>query len=288
MAYRESILLGLCVLLITDCAKRSVAPVTTLVKRRQAIAAAGGTPPIFAAPTMPAAPPPKDTNRVKPAARHAKKTVAALKRRPEEKEPVGKITVDVPVGGATERSRVGIASAVHNALDIMAKDELAFECPARMHLGSEQQLRLIARRNLNDQLKTELVARGIPAADAASVVILVTADLTSPDKDAFQITAENPAQTWDSRIWRVEPRQSGDHELDLTVLLSARISSVGEAQAQPIVLSQAVAVDAGRFYPFRDFMNRYWPGLLASMTGLAAGIWIFWMLWRGHSALSHR
>jgi len=183
---------------------------------------------------------------------------------------------------------VDLASAVHDALDIVAKNELTFECPARMHVGSEQQPRLIARRNLNDRLQAELVSRGIPAADAAATVILVTADLTSPDKDAFRITAESPAQTWDSRIWRVEPRQSGDRELDLTVLLSARVSSVGEVQAKPVVLAQAIVVDAVRFYPFRDFMNRYWPALMASMAGLAVGIWIFWMLRRGHSALSHR
>lgn len=287
--HRKSVLLGICVLLLTDCAKRSVIPVTTLVKRPRTMAIAGATPPsISTAPAISKDPPRKEANRVKPAARHAKKTVAAVKSGPEEKQPVGNITVDVPVAGVTGRSRVGLVSAVHDALDIVAKNELTFECPARMHVGSEQLTRLIARRNLNDRLQAELISRGIPPAEAAATVILVTADLTSSDKDAFRITAENPEQTWDSRIWRVEPRQSGDRELDLTVLLSARVSSVGEVQAKPVVLAQAVVVDAGRFYPFRDFMNRYWPALMASMAALAVGIWIFWMFRRGHSALSHR
>jgi len=252
------------------------------------MATPGATPPSTSTdPKISAHPPRTEANRLK-AARSAKKTVAAVKPGPEDKQPVGNITVDVPVAGVTGRSRVGLASAVHDALDIVAKNELTFECPARMHVGSEQLTRLIARRNLNDRLQAEVISRGIPPADAAATVILVTADLTSPDKDAFQITAESPAQTWDSRIWRVEPRQSGDRELDLTVLLSARVSSLGEVQAKPVVLTQAVVVDAGRFYPFRDFMNRYWPALMASMAGLAAGIWIFWTFWRGHSPLSQR
>jgi hypothetical protein len=285
----KSVLLGICVLLLTDCAKRSVAPVATLGKRPRTMAIPGATPPsIPTAPKTSAHSRRTEANRLKSGSRQAKKTVAAVKAGPEDKQPVGNITVDVPVAGVTGRSRVGLASAVRDALDIVAKNELTFECPARMHVGSEQLPRLIARRNLNDRLQAELISRGIPAADAAAAVILVTADLTSPDKDAFQITAESPAQTWDSRIWRVEPRRSGDRELDLTVLLSARVSSVGEVQAKPVVLTQAVVVDAGRFYPFRDFMNRYWTALMASMAGLAACIWIFWMFWRGHSALSQR
>lgn len=285
--HRRSVLLAICVLLITDCAKRSVAPVTALVKRPRTMAIGGATPPSISEAPISAVPR-TEANRVNPATRRGKKAIAVAKREPAEKQPVGNITVDVPVEGLAGKSRVGIASSVQDALDILAKSELRFECPARMHVGSEQQARLIARRNLNDRLKEELMSRGITASDAAGIVILVTADLTSPDKDAFQITADNPAQTWDSRIWRVEPRQPGDHELDLTVLLSVRISSAGEVQAKPIVLAQAVAVDAGRFYPFRDFMFRYWPGLIASMAGLAIGLWIFWMLWRGHSILSHR
>ena len=288
MVRSKSLLLGICVLLLTDCAKRSVAPVATLGKHPRTMATPGATPPsISTAPKVSAHPPRTEANRLK-AARPAKKTVAAVKPGPEDKQPVGNITVNVPVAGVTERSRVDLASAVHDALDIVAKNELTFECPARMHVGSEQLTRLIARRNLNDRLQAELISRGIPPADAAAAVILVTADLTSPDKDAFQITAESPAQTWDSRIWRVEPRKSGDRELDLTVLLSARVSSLGEVQAKPVVLTQAVVVDAGRFYPFRDFMNRYWAALMASIAGLAACIWIFWMFWRGHSALSQR
>jgi hypothetical protein len=253
------------------------------------MAIGGATPPsISATPIVATEPQLSEANRTKASARHAKRTVAAVKPGPEEKQPVGNITVDVPVGGLTESSGVGIASAVRDALDILAKNELTFECPGRMHVGSEQQPRLIARRNLHDRLQAELVSRGVPPAEAAATVILVTADLTSPDKDAFQITAESPTQTWDSRVWRVQPRQAGERELDLTVLLSVRVSSLGEVQAKPVVLVQAVAVDAGRFYPFRDFMNRYWPALMASLAGLAVGVWIFWMLWRGHSALSHR
>jgi hypothetical protein len=281
---RKSVLLAVCVLLLTDCAKRSVAPVTTLVKHPRKMAIADATPPSISQI------PRTEANRVNPAnaAPHRKRAAAVAKREPEDKQPVGRITVDVPVEGSPGKSRIDIASAVQEALDIVAKSELTFECPARMQIGSEQHPRLTARRNLNDRLSEELASRGIPASDAGAIVILVTADLTSADKDAFHITADNPAQTWDSRIWRVEPRLPGDHELDLTVLLSARIAPTNEVQAKPIVLARAVAVDAGRFYPFRDFMNHYWPGLIASLAGLSIGLWIFWMRWRGHSILSQR
>ena len=159
-----------------------------------------------------------------------------------------------------------------------------------MKTGALERVRMAATGDFNDALRSELEPRGIPPSNLAGIIVLMTADLTSPTRDAFEITPENPTEPSPSqpRVWRVEPRTPGEHVLDLKLTLSARFPSDGEVETKPVVFTRSIAIEASPFYPLRHFLNVHWPGVIASFIALLLAAGIAWTLWRGHSAFGHR
>jgi hypothetical protein len=154
--------------------------------------------------------------------------------------------------------------SIQTALKAVA-GQLLFLCPDRMRAGSAEDCRLTARQSLNDLFRDQLLEQGVPALQAAAVPILVRADLTSPGKKAFEIrtvAANSPSSG--EHLWRVVPRESGNHKLELKVTLSARPASTGDVQSVPVVLVHSVSVIGGG-----NFLNEYWPVMIVCLAAMA-------------------
>ena len=246
---------AVCVMMLANCAKRSASLLTTPPR-----------PPLRAVPG--AAPPPvtesnaKQTNRSvlrKPA---SKSSPAAQPAQLTENDAPSLRTLAflVPVEGGA--ARIDLGAAVRDALNALASTELVFECPSQMRAGSAEYARLTIKRNLNDQLRDQLQARGIPAPDTAAIVILVDAALTSQDQDALEIFVDlsRDKRSLDERVWRVRAPYQGDHELNLKVTLSAQIPSAGEVQGRPVTLSRSISVSgATDDLPCSAIAKVHWP-----------------------------
>jgi len=182
-----------------------------------------------------------------------------------------------PVDGA---SRIDLRRAVLDALNRIVQNDLLFAYPDRLHAGSRGEARLTARHDVNGELKAELSARGVPLSDSASIVTMLTADLTSPARNALVITPENSAKNSSEyqRDWRIDARAPGKQRLDLTVALRARIPAAGDVQSEPLVFSHWLAVDPGS-----QLLRTYWPVLAGSVVALAA--LLGWTLWRRRRSL---
>jgi hypothetical protein len=126
---------------------------------------------------------------------------------------------------------------------------------------------------------------GWAAASTAAISILVAADLSSPNKQAFDIQS-NPAgrPSSDDWVWRVEARNPGNYQLDLKVTLSARVPYATDVQARPVVFSRPVSVSGGE-----NFLGQYRTEIAGSLAGLL-GVSIAWAVWRHRqsSVFSHR
>jgi hypothetical protein len=179
-----------------------------------------------------------------------------------------------------------LGASVRDALNALATTELLFECPSQMRAGYAEYAKLTIRRSLNQQLRDQLQARGIPAPDATAIVVRADADLTSPDKAALEIFVDlsRDKRSSDEWVWRVRAPYPGDHELNLKVTLSAQIPSAGEVQGRPVTLSRSVSVVGGENLP-----KSYRPGIAGCVAGLLCA-WIAWSLWRNRrsSLLSNR
>jgi hypothetical protein len=140
--------------------------------------------------------------------------------------------------------------------------------------------------NLNEHFREQLQARGIPASQTAAITIRMDADLTSADKEAFDIQPKNPPLKALSheRAWRVQAQNPGNHELNLNVTLSAQIPSIGDVQRAPLALSRWVSVGGGE-----NFLTSYRTGIAGSLAGLL-GLLIAWTVWRSRrsSVFSNR
>jgi hypothetical protein len=175
------------------------------------------------------------------------------------------------------------AVTIQNALKASAS-QLLFLCPDRMHSGSAEHCRLTTRGSLNDFFRDQLLEQGVPALQAGAVPILVHADLTSPSKNAFDIRAaatNSPSSA--EHLWRVVPRNPGNHKLELNVTLSARIASAGDLRGVPMVLVHSVSVIGGE-----TFLNEYRPVTIACLAAVV--LFAAWALWRRvrPSAFSNR
>jgi hypothetical protein len=148
-----------------------------------------------------------------------------------------------------------------------------------------EKVRVTTRQNLNELLRQKLQDQGIPAEYLNGIISLAVANLTSPSPGSFDIETEEPApgHTADTWAWLVEAREPGNYELDLKMVLSARIPSRGQVEAHPVFLTRTVVVDAGPFYPYGDFLGRHWLEMAGSLAGLMAA-WLIWLLWRTRGA----
>jgi hypothetical protein len=278
--YYQYLSLTVGVLMLINCAKRSVTPPGT------PLAQAAAAKPSLAPPSLPESRA-REANRVvvqkagaqKTAARGTKQGAQAARDTKQgaqgEAPRADTITMNVFVEGGGEASRTDLGATVRDALNAVATTDLVFECPVQMRAGSTEQVRLTTRRNLNDQFRNQLQARGIPASQTMAAVILVSAVLTSSDSHAFDIGADEFPDRGSSneRVWRVEARNPGHQELDMKVTLSARLAPAGEVQADPVTFSQAVSVVGSE-----NFFYQYWPQILGCGASLLCA-WMAFTFW---------
>jgi hypothetical protein len=196
---------------------------------------------------------------------------------------IEKITVLVETGAGTLRPDA--QATIQIALKELA-DEFLFLCPDRMRAGTPEDCRFTTKEGLNDFFRDKLIALGVESSQAAAVTTLLHTNLTSPDKNAFDIRAV-PANNTSSveQLWHVVPRNPGDHKLELRVTPAARIVSAGDVQGEPVLLVRSVAIVA-----VDTFFNDYGTVLIGCLAALGLFAWIAWTLWRNArpSALSSR
>jgi hypothetical protein len=195
---------------------------------------------------------------------------------------IDKITVLVETNGTLRPDSQAI---IQIALKKLA-DEFLFLCPDRMRAGSPEDCRFTTKEGLNDFFRDKLIALGVESSQAAAVTTMVHTELTSTDKNAFDIRAV-PANNTSSveQLWHVVPRNPGDHKLELRVTPTARILSAGEVQGEPVLLVRSVAIIG-----VDTFFNDYGPVLIGCLAALGLFVWIAWTLWRNArpSAFSSR
>jgi hypothetical protein len=280
--YGRSWLPAICLVILMNCAKHKLTPV------------AAPFPPAPAPTTnVPVAAPPAVADS-KPA--QTEKKVAQAKRQGPESnrlllEPprmsfapdrhvqsnntrsIDKITVLVDAGTGTLRPESEVI--IQNAMRVLS-DQFLFLCPDHMRVGSAEDCRFKTKEELDDFFRVQLVEQGVEASQAGAVTVVMHADLTSADKNAFDIRAVPTANSSPGEeLWRVAPRNPGDHKLKLRVTPSARIMSDGEVQGEPILLDHPVSVGGAD-----TFFNDYGPALIGCLAALGLLAWIAWTLWR--------
>jgi hypothetical protein len=165
-------------------------------------------------------------------------------------------------------------------------DEFLFLCPDHMRAGSSEDCRFTTKEGLNEFFRDKLIALGVESSQVAAVTTRVHTELTSPDKNAFDIRAV-PANNTSSveQLWHVVPRNPGDHKLELRVTPTARIVSAGDVQGEPVLLVRSVAIIG-----IDTFFNDYGPVLIGSLAAFGLFAWIAWTVWRNArpSAFSSR
>ncbi len=191
----------------------------------------------------------------------------------KDARPIDKITVLVDAG--TGALRPASEVIIQNAMRALA-DHFLFLCPDHMRVGTAEDCRFKTKEELNDFFRVQLMEQGVEASEAGAVTVLVRANLTSADKNAFDIRgvpAANPSSG--EELWRVVPRNPGDHKLELSVTPIARVVSAGDVQGEPVVLDHPVSViGAGTFF------NDYGPAVIGCVAALGLLAWIAWTLWR--------
>ena len=196
---------------------------------------------------------------------------------------VDKITVLVETGDGTLRP--DSQAIIQIALKQLA-DEFLFLCPDHMRAGSSEDCRFTTKEGLNEFFRDKLIALGVESSQVAAVTTRVHTELTSPDKNAFDIRAV-PANNTSSveQLWHVVPRNPGDHKLELRVTPTARIVSAGDVQGEPVLLVRSVAIIG-----IDTFFNDYGPVLIGSLAAFGLFAWIAWTVWRNArpSAFSSR
>ena len=186
---------------------------------------------------------------------------------------IDKITVLVDARTGTLRPESEVV--IQNAMRVLS-DQFLFLCPDHMRVGSAEDCRFNTKEELNDFFRVQLLEQGVEASQAGAVTVLMHADLTSADKNAFDIRvvpAGNPLPG--EELWRVTPRNPGDKKLKLSVTPSARIVSAGDVQGDPILLDHSVSVSGAN-----TFFNDYGPALIGCLAALGLLAWIAWTLWR--------
>lgn len=287
--YSKCLLGAVYVLTLAHCVKHTTAPLTTLLPPPPIIRPlTKSLPPILA--VFAATPPSAFQSRARKGDRgiipqREPKLLYAVRPAPENAPPIGTITVDVPVKLGGGRSAADLETMTRNALDTLPITALIFKCPARISAGSSDEAQLTTAPNLEEQFREQLRARGISGLQTAAIALRMEADLTSADKEAFEIQPKNPPNNAPSyaRAWRIQARNTGNYELDLKVTLSARIPSIGDVQRGPLALSRWVSVGG------EHFLAPYRTAIAGSLAGLL-GVWIAWTVWRGRrsSVFSHR
>ena len=279
-----------CLAILSNCAKHKLTPLGVTPPPSPAI-----TVPVAARPATPAtkivSPAPKAT-QAKAGAAEANRLLQEPPRMSfspdghvvkKEVPKVDKITVLVETGGGTLRP--DSQAIIQIALKQLA-DEFLFLCPDHMRAGSSEDCRFTTKEGLNEFFRDKLIALGVESSQVAAITTRVHTDLTSPDKNAFDIRAV-PANNTSSveQLWHVVPRNPGDHKLELRVTPTARIVSAGDVQGEPVLLVRSVAIIG-----VDTFFNDYGPVLIGCLAAFGLFAWIAWTVWRNvrPSAFSSR
>jgi hypothetical protein len=278
--YGKCCLPAVCLVILLNCAKHKLTPIAT---------------PFPPAPTMNVPVTAPRAGAESRAAQPVKKVIQAKSGGPEvnrlllepprmsfapdghvvrkDAQPIDKITVLVDTG--TGSLRPGSEVIIQNAMKVLA-DQFLFLCPDHMRAGSSEDCRFKTKKGFNDFFRVQLLEQGVEASEAGVVTVLVHADLTSADKNAFDIHAVPAANpTSGEELWRVVPRNPGDHKLELRVTPSARIVSAGDVQGEPVVLDHPVSVIGAD-----TFFNDYGPAIIGCLAALGLLSWVAWTLWR--------
>jgi hypothetical protein len=277
-AYGKCLLSAVCILVLANCARHKVTPFSNFLPSPPVMDAPVGSPPVLS--EIRAAQPEKAVSQAERGAPEVSRLIlepprmglsAGLHAPREDVVKNGDIRFLVVIGDGTLRPDSKVT--IQDALKALAS-ELLFLCPDRMRAGSAEECSFTAKRSLNDLFKDQLLEQGVPASQATAVTVLAHADLTSPDKGAFDIHAEHAASS-DEQSWRVVPRNPGDHKLELRTTLGARIAAAEDVQGAPVVLVHSVSVTGGK-----TFLNEYWQAMIRGLAALALFAWIARALWR--------
>jgi hypothetical protein len=288
--YGKCLLSAVCSLILADCAKHKLTPLGTPLSPPSTTRVPGGSPPALSESRAPQ--PEKKVIQAKGAAPEVNRLLldpprmsfsAGSNAPKKDVQKIDKITLLVDTGEGTLRPES--EATIQIALKTLA-DQLLFVCPDHMRVGTAEDCRFAIKGALDDLFRGQLLALGVSASQAAAVTILVHADLTSQDKNAFDIhavAANKPSST--EQLWRIVPRNSGDHKLELSVTPSARIVAAGDVQGVPVLLVHSISVNGGE-----NFFNEYWPAMIGCLAALGLFAWIAWTLWRNArpSAFSSR
>jgi hypothetical protein len=196
---------------------------------------------------------------------------------------IEKMTILVDTSKGTLRPES--EARIQNALKALAS-QFQFLCPDHMRVGTAEDCRFSTKEGLHDFFRDQLRALGVDASQAVAITLLVHAELTSSDKNSFDIlTLPENSPSSGGQLWRVVPRNPGDHKLDLKVTPSARVVSAGEVQGAPVVMVHSVSVMG-----VDNFLTEYGPAMIGCLAALGLLAWIAWTLWRNArpSAFSSR
>jgi hypothetical protein len=271
-----------CLVILANCAKHKLTPIATPFPPATAPITNG---PVAAPPVVPESKPAQMAKKVAQSKRQGTEMNRLLLEPPrmsfapdgrvltKDTRPIDKITVLVDTGTGSLRPESEVI--IQNALKVLA-DQFLFLCPDHMRAGSAEDCRFKTKEGLNDFFRVQLLEQGVEASEAGAVTVLVHADLTSADKNAFDIhTVPAASPSSGEELWRVVPRNSGDHKLELRVTPSARIVSAGDVQGEPVVLDYSVSVIGAD-----TFFNDYGPAIIGCLAALGLLAWIAWTLWR--------
>jgi hypothetical protein len=280
----------LCLAILPNCAKHKLTPLGAIVPPSPAVTVPVAAPPV--APEIKIAQPAQKVTQAKAGSAEVNRLLREPPRMSfspdgrvvrKDVPKIDKITILVGTGGGTLRP--DSQAIIQIALKPLA-DEFLFLCPDRMRTGASEDCRFTTKEGLNDFFRDNLIALGVEASQAAAVTILLHTDLTSPDKNAFDIRAV-PANNTSSagELWHVIPRIPGDHKLELRVTPTARMMSASDVQGEPVLLVRSVAIIG-----VDTFFNDYGPAMIGSLALLGVFAWIWWAIWRNArpSALSSR
>lgn len=280
--YGKCWLPAVCLVILVNCATHKLTPVATPFPSARAPTTNG---PVTTRPAVPESKPAQPAKNVAQAKRQGPEINRLLLEPPRMSfapdgrvptkyaRPIDKITVLVDTG--TGSLRPGSEVIIQNAMKVLA-DQFLFLCPDHMRAGSAEDCRFKTKEGFTDFFRVQLLEQGVDASEADAVTVLLHAGLTSTDKNAFDIhtvPAANPSSG--EELWRVVPRNPGDHKLELQVTPSARIVSAGDVQGEPVVLAHPVSVIGAD-----TFFNDYGPAIIGSLAALGLLAWIAWTLWR--------
>jgi hypothetical protein len=288
--YGKCWLPAMCLLILVNCAKHKLAPLGGPLPSSPTINVPAVAPP---APSgSKTAPSVKKATRAKAEAPEANRLLQEPPRMsfspgahaPGNDVPkIEKMTILVDTSTGTLRPES--EARIQNALKALAS-QFQFLCPDHMRVGTAEDCRFSTKEGLDDFFRDQLRALGVDASQAVAITLLVHAELTSSDKNSFDIlTLPENSPSSGGQLWRVVPRNPGDHKLDLKVTPSARVVSAGEVQGAPVVMVHSVSVMG-----VDNFLTEYGPAMIGCLAALGLLAWIAWTLWRNArpSAFSSR